>query len=259
MNAPNAKRLLFVDDEEGVRVSWSRYFSEKGFDVATAPSGEHALSSLAERPADVVVSDYRMPGSDGLQLLEQVHEQHPETPFIILTGYGSEDLASEALRKGAFAYLRKPVDPETLTGMLTSALDFRLHRGTLRPGLVDPKEQAQAVLSAAAALHLPVSALAKAAPAQALAARPAESLATTAATAVTAATAATAAVGAAPLTRARVIEGLRVAGSMLLSPIIGLAFVIFFPVIGFAALFKVVGEALWEMFQNARVKAHREA
>ena len=70
MNAPHAHRVMVVDDEEGVRTSWNRFLVGEGFDVTTAEDGETARSHLQEEPVDVVVADLRMPGLDGLQLLE---------------------------------------------------------------------------------------------------------------------------------------------------------------------------------------------
>ena len=70
MNAQ--KKVMFVDDEEGVRVSWNRYLSAHGFDVTTAADGANAISKLRNEEVDVVVSDLRMPGIDGIQLLEWI-------------------------------------------------------------------------------------------------------------------------------------------------------------------------------------------
>ena len=93
------KRVMFVDDEESVRLSWSRYLSQQGFDVTTANDGASAISMLQAEPVDVVVSDLRMPGVDGVQLLEWIHDERPGTQFILLTGFGSEDVEKKQKRK----------------------------------------------------------------------------------------------------------------------------------------------------------------
>ena len=112
MNAPHAHRVMVVDDEEGVRTSWNRFLVGEGFDVTTAEDGETARSHLQEEPVDVVVADLRMPGLDGLQLLEWMKGSQPETRFILLTGYGSEDIERKARELGAYGYLNKPISAE---------------------------------------------------------------------------------------------------------------------------------------------------
>ncbi len=213
MNAVNAKRVLFVDDEEGVRTSWSRYLSDKGFDVATAEDGERAIASLQEKPADVVVSDLRMPGLDGLMLLEQLRESQPETPFILLTGYGDEELEGKARQLGVYEYLNKPISPEALSAVLTAALQLELQSKVEEP-------VAELGVAAAKAAH----------------AAPAEMVAPALATPVAAEP------------RSQLRSALAVAGGVIVAPLAGLAFVIFMPVIGFLALFRVLGEAVWDVW-----------
>ena len=82
----------------------------RGFDVTIAGSGEHALRSLREQPADVVVLDIRLPGMDGIRTLVKIKEEHPETQVIMVTGFADSDMLAEVQRRGAFTYLMKPVD-----------------------------------------------------------------------------------------------------------------------------------------------------
>lgn len=124
-------RLMFVDDEEGVRVSWKRYFENRGFSVATAPDGASAIEELSQKPADVVVSDLRMPGIDGLQLLEWINERQPDTRFILFTGYGDQATERRARELGVESYLEKPVAPD----VLAHAIDVALDPGRLHPAL----------------------------------------------------------------------------------------------------------------------------
>jgi len=85
------------------------------FDVTTASSGREALQRLSEKRIDCVVSDYQMPNMDGLELLERVREQYPALPFILFTGEGSEDIASEAISAGVTDYLQKAADADQFT------------------------------------------------------------------------------------------------------------------------------------------------
>lgn len=122
MYAPIKNRVMVVDDEATVRDSWNRYLTQSGFEVVTAEDGNSAVSELSKKPVDVVISDLRMPGIDGLQLLEWVHDKKPDTPFILLTGYGNEEVERKAKDLGAYGYLNKPISPEALSLMLTGAL-----------------------------------------------------------------------------------------------------------------------------------------
>jgi DNA-binding NtrC family response regulator len=115
------KKIMFVDDEEGVRLSWNRYLSEYGFDVTTAEDGAKAISMLKKEPVDVVVSDLKMPVIDGVELLEWLHDQQPQTQFILLTGYGNKAVENRVRELGAYEYLNKPISPDTLAAVVTAA------------------------------------------------------------------------------------------------------------------------------------------
>jgi FixJ family two-component response regulator len=114
---------MFVDDEEGVRVSWERYFQGRGLKTTTAPDGATAIDRLSRNPVDVVVSDMRMPGKNGLELQEWLHMRQPDTRFIMLTGYGDRRLEWETRQLGAVEYLEKPVSPDVLAHAIDRALD----------------------------------------------------------------------------------------------------------------------------------------
>lgn len=116
-------QVMFVDDEEGVRVSWERYFQGRGLRTTTAPDGATAIDRLSQHPVDVVVSDMRMPGKNGLELLEWLHVRQPDTRFIMLTGYGDRRLEWKARQLGAVEYLEKPVSPDVLAHAIDRALD----------------------------------------------------------------------------------------------------------------------------------------
>jgi len=120
MSAHN--RVMFVDDEDGVRMSYDRYFSGHGFDVETAENGANAVTHLRNDPVDVVVADLKMPVMNGVQLLEWIHEEQPDTRFILLTGYGNEEVEERVRSLGAYEYLNKPISPDTLAAVVTAAM-----------------------------------------------------------------------------------------------------------------------------------------
>ena len=127
-------RVMFVDDEEALLAGWHRFLSDRGLEVTTARDGESAIAKLRNKPAHVVVSDLRMPKAGGLELLEWVHQQQPDTPFILMTGYGNEAVERRARELGAFDYLDKPVAPETLGASINAALQMGLVPATASVG-----------------------------------------------------------------------------------------------------------------------------
>jgi two-component system response regulator PilR (NtrC family) len=117
--------LLIAEDEQVLRESLAELFRGEGFEVLEAPDGKAAAAILLQKPADVVMSDIRMPEMDGLALLAQVQKIAPETPVIMLTAYGTVETAVAAMRAGAVDYLLKPVDFNDVLAKVRRALDFR--------------------------------------------------------------------------------------------------------------------------------------
>lgn len=102
-------RVLLVDDESDVAAVTAEFLerSNETIDVVVEYSGQSGLDRLSEQPIDCVVSDYQMPGMNGVEFLRRVRESHTGLPFILYTGQGSEDLASEAISAGVTDYLQK--------------------------------------------------------------------------------------------------------------------------------------------------------
>ena len=107
-------KILVVDDDAGLRRTASLILENEGYDVATASDGEEALARAAEWLPDLILTDVRMPGVDGLEFLERHREAGGAARTIVMTAYGSQDLAVEAIRKGAYDYIDKPFSPEAL-------------------------------------------------------------------------------------------------------------------------------------------------
>ncbi len=100
--------LLVVDDELLIRDLLYDFFSEQGWSIAVAENGEKALDILKSRKIDLILSDIKMPEMDGLELTARVHEQYPQIPVVLMTGYPSVDTAVAALRHKAVDYIVKP-------------------------------------------------------------------------------------------------------------------------------------------------------
>jgi DNA-binding NtrC family response regulator len=116
------KSILVVDDERGQREILEMILSGEGYDLMTAASGEAALKIAKERRFDLVLTDLKMTGMDGIELLQRLLAYDSSIIVILLTAHGSIDSAKEALRRGAFDYLEKPYDRETLLETIRRAL-----------------------------------------------------------------------------------------------------------------------------------------
>ncbi|MGJ3521896.1 response regulator [Nitratidesulfovibrio sp. D1] len=123
--------LLLVDDEEGIRTVLALLLADMGCAVRTAASGAEALSMVRADPPAVVLTDVRMPGMDGIDLLRAVKAEFPGVEVLVLTGHGDMELAVSSLRFGAGDFLTKPVAPEALE----VALDRARQRMALREAL----------------------------------------------------------------------------------------------------------------------------
>jgi DNA-binding response OmpR family regulator len=107
-NANESAQVLVVDDEGAIRYSVSKTLQRVGYQVSEASSGEEALDMMKAQPYDVVLTDIKMPGLTGVELLRQIKETAPDSIVILMTGYASLGTAVEALRLGAHDYLIKP-------------------------------------------------------------------------------------------------------------------------------------------------------
>jgi DNA-binding NtrC family response regulator len=126
MTSAGAPRVLIVDDDEALRRLARDVLGGEGYELLDAPDGARALALLQETPVDVVVSDLRMPGLDGLGLLAATRKLAAPPVVVLLTAYGSVPQAVEAMRLGAFDFLEKPLPgPTTLRRTVARALQSR--------------------------------------------------------------------------------------------------------------------------------------
>ena len=106
------KRILVVDDEETITFSLYQSFilSKEPYEVVTAETGEEALEKFLEKPFHLVITDIFLPGITGFDLMREIRQKAPETRFIVITAYGSDEKKDQALQEGAELYIEKPFD-----------------------------------------------------------------------------------------------------------------------------------------------------
>jgi two-component system, NtrC family, response regulator AtoC len=117
--------ILLVDDEEIIHQTIGDYLRECGHRVESEYNGAAALQAVTDQEHDLALVDVRMPGMDGLALLDRFHEKYPEMSVVIITGHGDMDMAVQALRLGAVDFLKKPIKLLELDGVLEKALRVR--------------------------------------------------------------------------------------------------------------------------------------
>ncbi len=115
------RKVLVVDDDPVVGKSFDRVLSGKGYAVITASNGQEALRKLDAEDYDVVFTDIKMPGMNGIEVAERVKEKRPWLPVVIVTGYGSAENETRAEAAGVSGFLRKPLSPETIEGSAEKA------------------------------------------------------------------------------------------------------------------------------------------
>lgn len=118
-------RLLVVDDEAIVGKRLKQVFGKMGFEIETYTDAPAALSAMAEKPFDIVVTDLKMEGMDGMEVLRRVRAMNPRTQVIIITGYASPDTAELAQQQGVFEFLAKPFRLDELKQVIFRALEHQ--------------------------------------------------------------------------------------------------------------------------------------
>ena len=126
-----SRRVLVVDDDLAIRETFAHHLGRSGFTVVTADSGEAALAMVGEADPDVVVTDVRMPGMGGLELVRHLRERLPDLNVIVITAYEDMETAVGAMRAGAYDYLVKPLDLDQIELVLGRAIRDRRLRERL--------------------------------------------------------------------------------------------------------------------------------
>jgi CheY-like chemotaxis protein len=214
-----------VDDEDVVCRSYERVLTKAGFEVSKAHSGPEALEQIRTHDFDVMLADLKMPGMDGLQVVEALRGTKPKMPVVVITGFPSQDTLHEAARLGVTDYLTKPVAPDVLTQATMQALEApEWNRSLSAPPLMGTQEaKAKPFLA-----RLPEGAVVwpEVPP---LAAQPPVSEPV---------------VAPAPVAAPAPHSVLRTAGALVAAPVISLAYVMFLPFLGIAFFLGLGAKAL---------------
>lgn len=117
--------ILIVDDDAQMAAMLKKVLEKKGYEVETALSGQEALAKSTQGHLDLVITDIRMPGMDGMEVLEKIKGKNQDVPVILMTAFGSIDAAVESMKKGAYHYVAKPFKMEQLLSIVEAALRER--------------------------------------------------------------------------------------------------------------------------------------
>jgi two-component system response regulator AtoC len=129
--------ILIVDDEEIVRESLASWLEEDGYEVKVAENADRALERLPEKDWNLAMVDLKMPGMDGIELMDEIRKIRPETIVIIMTAYATVDTAVQAMKKGAYDYIVKPFNPEDLSMTIRKIIE---HQKLLKENIYLRKE-----------------------------------------------------------------------------------------------------------------------
>jgi len=217
-------KVLVVDDDPVVGRSVDRVLSERGYAVITAANGQEALDRIAREDYDMVFTDIRMPGMDGIDVAARIKARQPWMPVVIVTGFGTADAQARAREVGVTAFLHKPLSPDAIEATAREALR------TAAPPTVTPEEPAS--------VSLPTPAEVEPAAPEIVAPTSLEPAAGTAVEDGPPATWAD--------VRAQVGRYLRNVGLFIAAPFIGLVYVLLFPVVGLGMLVWYGAEAAFK-------------
>lgn len=138
--------VLYVDDDPALRELIKLHLERtKLFRVETIGSARIAIQKIAETEYDAIVSDYHIPGMDGMELLREIRKEYPRLPFIIFTGRGRDSLAIEALNSGADYYLQKGIETKTLFARLRTMIQTAVERRRQEEGVADGEKRDRTV------------------------------------------------------------------------------------------------------------------
>src|SRR5437660_5298729 len=118
-----SRRILIIDVDRPILLALEALLSRHGFETETAATAAAGLKALKNKPAALVLLDLQLPDAEGLQMLDQIKTERPETQVIILTAHDSLNNAIESIKRGAYHFISKPYAPEELLSLLEKALE----------------------------------------------------------------------------------------------------------------------------------------
>jgi len=160
----NKPRVLVVDDDQAVGTVLGALLGQAGYEARHVTSGDAALAALLARHIDLVISDVRMPGMDGLELVGEVKKRFPDLPVILITAHGSVPLAVEAMKAGAADFMLKPFDRDEVVYAVSKALTTVARAAERPPALVTAVGDEGPIAGTSAAMREATARLEKAAP-----------------------------------------------------------------------------------------------
>jgi DNA-binding NtrC family response regulator len=135
--------IQLIEDDLSIAASLEKELRAEGYDVAIATRGDEGLDAAVKDPCDLVITDLKMPGLSGLQLVEKLHSAKPKLPIIMITAFGTTETAIEATKLGAYDYLLKPFDTAELLSLVASAVaSKRMMSEPLELGRAEPSQSA---------------------------------------------------------------------------------------------------------------------
>src|SRR4051812_16876053 len=121
-------KILIIDDDTDICQLLDRFLKRKGHDTYYVTSGKKALAYLKENPVDIVFCDFRLPDTDGREILLSIRELDPKTQVIIITGYSDVKIAVDVIKNGAFDYITKPLLPEEILMLVDKAIAHKTEK-----------------------------------------------------------------------------------------------------------------------------------
>ena len=118
-------RLLIVDDDQGMRENLAELFESLGYEVLTAANTPNALTRMDEGAVDLLLTDYKMPGPTGVELIEAARKRQPDLRAILMTAFGDSFTEIESVRRGAVGYLNKPFEADEVVAFVEKILSLR--------------------------------------------------------------------------------------------------------------------------------------
>ena len=111
-------RVLIIEDDEGMRSLLKDFLDEEGFDTDSVSNGSDAFRKIVKNPFDLIITDIRMPGLTGLDILPGIRRLRPEAPIIVITAFGSQEAYRRSFERGATGYLEKPIHMNKLRTLI---------------------------------------------------------------------------------------------------------------------------------------------